>query len=273
MNKIFLLLFFSFLFGYKNLASAQDTLQQYSYMIVGIDNPRLSKNGDLNFNTPTGTCFFIRIKNRLLLVSAKHVLTPWEPNVGTKSPIFPDTLYIRFENEKSHSFEFEPIDVTKIKDTISGGNAYNDPDVFVIEYTNPSNRKLNSIEKFFAPISEDDISIACMVGYPSHEKSFQTLLFRKAVSMNAEILNSINKPNTINDNVHKKTILDTLNYIIKPINGTPEPGFSGSPVFIKSKSSNSWLFGGIVSQGVLEDNFLMIVKPQIVAQKIIEYLH
>src|SRR5688572_22722007 len=116
----------------KGLNSQQahpvDSLQKFSYFIFGAEGGYFNRPDGTIAHFVSGTCFFVKDSNRTFLVSAKHVLTPFNPVDSTLNPHFPNTLYVKMKSAKTDNDTLWSINVKEIKDTVSGSFDYKDPD-------------------------------------------------------------------------------------------------------------------------------------------------
>ncbi|MDB5122931.1 MAG: hypothetical protein JWP94_1060 [Mucilaginibacter sp.] len=68
-----------------------DSLYKYSYFIYG--------NASIT-SIEKGTCYFIKIKRKIYLVTALHVLTGWNCFKHYKAPVYPDTMSLDYITKK-----------------------------------------------------------------------------------------------------------------------------------------------------------------------------
>jgi len=233
------------------------SLQKYSYKIFGFYNERDSA-GLIAFDNIQGTCFFFKKDNKTFLVSAKHTLTPWNNEKLLKNP-FPDTLKLRLFDSSGQPI-FYPIDVRKIKDTVTGGYFYNDPDIFLFEFKEAEKFRVNSIENFL--ISDNDsIGEVISFGFPSIKLvpgNVDSLIFQKATLTQGMIISQKEIGNPFSNLMYLIQRKDTLDKI----------GCSGSPVFCRKDSSDTWSFGGIFVRSSPQVPLSLILKSKFLFEQL-----
>jgi hypothetical protein len=210
-------------------------LQKYSYLIFGTYNVKHFRD-NISFDLVQGTCFFIRLNGVVYLISAKHVLTPWDPDRNIKRANYPDTLSVRLMDVEG-TYNYVPIDIKAIKDTITGDSYFNDPDVFVIRFDDTAGYVINSIEKFIRPFKYDYGDKLAMWGYPLKYHTITHDNFTLFKIQNSSLTTGTFHASSIN--------LSKINYLMKRDDPRQKFGCSGSPVFLKSNEQPDWVFGGV----------------------------
>jgi hypothetical protein len=148
-NKSFTLLIFLLAIEYYSFSQQSDdyfdSLKKYSYYISGfVMKPN-------RVSIVTGTGFFIRNREVLFLVTAKHVLSGCNDSL-LKDKDSPDTMIIWLKNDNMVSFKFIPINVSVIKDTSSCLPFFKSPDIIVLQVSDTNLIKnAHSVEKYIYP--------------------------------------------------------------------------------------------------------------------------
>lgn len=244
-------------FGQK---SDYQSFHKYSYKIFGFFNVRDSA-GFKVFESVQSTCFFFKKNNKTFLVSAKHSLTPWDNEKLLKNP-FPDTLKLRLFDSLGLPI-FYNIDIRKIKDTVSGGNVYEDPDLFLIEFRDAEKYPVNSIEHFLVS-DNDSIGEVISFGFPSIKlvpgNMLEVLFYQKAVLTQGNII------------FQKDTVFpySNLMYLIQRKDTFDKIGCSGSPVFYRKDTLDAWRFGGIFVRSNQQFSHSLILKPKFLLNQLNE---
>jgi hypothetical protein len=235
------------------------SLQKYSYLIFGFYD--VNKIGDsVDFKMTGGTGFFIRKNGKIYLISAKHVLTPCNPDSLEKVIHFPDSLRIRMI-DSAGTYSFIPIDIRKIKDTVTCDYHSDDPDVFCMEFKDTSGYIINSIENLIEPIvPENDSCKIYLYGFPS--------LYTKVTQ--ETILPFKTQQSTFSSGYYYANSLDSrkVNFMMKGTDILPRKGCSGSPVFLKFKNKSNYVFGGVLTRADTISALSIIVKSKFVIEKI-----
>ena len=210
-------------------------LQKYSYLIFGTYNVKYFGD-NVSFDIVQGTCFFIRLNGAVYLISAKHVLTPWDPDKNMKRTNYPDTLRVRIMDVEGN-YNYVPINISVIRDTISGNSYFNDPDVFVIRFDDTAGCIINSIEKFIRPFKYESGDKLAMWGYPLKYHTITRENFTPFKVQNSSLTTGVFYGNSINSS--------QINYLMKRDDPRQKFGCSGSPVFLKANEQSDWIFGGV----------------------------
>lgn len=221
-----------------------DSLKKYSYELIGF---KILPNGTQPEN---GTCFFIRKKERLFLVTAKHVISGCKN--GAVSPNHPDTMYVIIKDTKTEKDNWILLDLIAInKGGITCLSASEEPDVQVIEIDTKkfsSDVVINSVEDFIKerPDSAGDVEIH---GFPSksHKKN-GSFFIPPPTSLYLSISDIIIADRATFTETGK---VDSLNYriIFKTLPSNTEYfGYSGSPVFFTDLKTGEKILQGIFAQ-------------------------
>jgi hypothetical protein len=258
---------FIVLFGCRAIPQTNydvNELKQYSYLVLGLNNVRDS-SGFMRFDDYPATCFFVRQNGKLFIVSAKHVFTSWDYD-SNKRRIYPDTLSVRLYNPEGIVFQFIKFSIKQFNDSITG-QANNDPDVFPIEFNDTGFFQINSIEKFIKPIQKNLIDSIYTFGYPANISLHGGENLKKFMNQSASLTYGVlsqdfDLPLTFN------RAIEYTQYGFGRNNSDTKKGCSGSPVFIKLKGTNEFIFGGIFSRASNTPPLGFAVKPEYLAQKI-----
>ncbi len=181
---------------------------------------------------------FLRKDNKVCLVTAKHVLSGCE-NDSTKSNTFPDKHYV-FLGSYAHSLILN----TKIlKTKLPCGR----DDILVIPVLDTTLFPfINSVENFITqPLKYfKDIYI---YGYPM--KSYTSDMFKSLPD--AAFMNIHDSPYHFTKILLNNNSIDTLSSAVSWLyNSVPSNlmhGYSGSPIFLQSKSNEMWRLIGLLS--------------------------
>jgi len=246
-----------------------DSLQKFSYFIFGIYPGYY--NG-VYWHVPryfNGTGFFLRTGKRIFLVSAKHVLTPWNPVDSTMDDKYPDSIYIRVKSKATQSLALWPINTKYIKAAVKEDIYYKDPDVFVYEVDNKEAQEfeINSLETYMIPnLSDSDLlnHHGYGFGYPSIPYSyFQSFVSNPPHLFECEIENKILGDLDVGNGKY-----DSFDYQAYLYSGIILPGISGSPVFYRAREGDRWLLGGVLSSGQPKIRKIKFIHPNMIIQQL-----
>ena len=264
-----LLAFISILIIFSDCVAQDDfcNLSKYSYLVVGFYDIKIVDDYQ-SFKATQGTCFFVRKNNKLFLISAKHLLTSWNPETSTKNMLYPDKLNLRLF-DTNDKVQFYVLDIKDINKAIEGAYTYNDPDVFIIEFEDDPKYKINSIEKFI----DDEISITQesnirLYGYPTTFDFFGEEQMKALPSLEPTLVEGkpLSKDSPYRDIRIRQ--LENLNYAIQRTDTLPRAGCSGAPVFVETKKG--WGFGGIFINSSPEVPISLILRNEFILPKIDE---
>jgi hypothetical protein len=231
---------------------------------VNIFQAGLRSDGMIHFLDKSGTGFFIRAKGKLFLVSAKHVLTPWNCDSVRAIYPFPDTARIRLYT-KDGDWNYVLVDLKKIKDTITGSNCIDDPDIFVMPFPDIPGFAINSIEAFIKPFENiPDSATIVYCGFPHEHITPES--FRRVINSKPSMSTGFTLYPFANPYLHNNRI-DTINVFMQRFDTLSVPGYSGSPVFLKN-ARGEWIFCGVTSHGSSTYPFTVFVRSKFVMEKI-----
>lgn len=213
-----------------------EDLKKFSYLLVGL----VTFNGE-DYPQPLGTCFFIKIKKVLFLITAKHNFTG--RNTFNKAPTGADydTLAIRIYNSQTKENNFFSIPIAEIKAQIPIQFFYENPDYIGIPAEIlQENKDVHSIEPFFREnVQNDKIIQVVSHGFP----------FEDPAQFNVQSESS-QYSGKIADETYKdphEPINDDIYYLVSP---KTYQGMSGAPVFLRCKSKKDkteyFRFGGVL---------------------------
>jgi hypothetical protein len=234
-----------------------DSLKKYSYYVFGNQPTPDGKS----MQTVEGGCFFVKADSGIFLVSAKHLFTSWSTADAEKPVLYPDTLFVRLTAADGNGFVDFPIDIRKIKAQVQGSFYYNEADIFVLPFPDTGRFTINAISLAeIEPVSADTKTSSIVYGFPK----------TNPYHLEGRVFSSPGENITYRDNKRNVDVNDKINYLIE-CEGVVQGGYSGAPVFLKKDGSETWYFGGIVSQGVPGDNYFFVVKPVFLLQAIESY--
>lgn len=227
-----------------NSQSNSDSLSKYSYSIMGF-----SSKG--NFGVPySGTAFFIRNGSSVFLITAKHVLSGCDDG-NRKMPFFPDVMNVMVLDRNDSSGGVINVNIEKIKDSIVCHESFLDSDFIALKIIVHDTilKKINSVENLIMPPFEEVEKIA-MFGFPLNSIRNPSVQFGFWMPSFFE-LNGVETiiSGAFTDTVSNRT--DSTNYYfynqVAKIDSSLK-GFSGSPVFVKDRSSDRWRITGLFAK-------------------------
>lgn len=240
-----------------------EELKKYTYYIVGFRHESSVKY----FRNGSG--YFIKDNNQLFFVTAQHVLNGCE-FVDTCKPIvktpYPDTMQIYLTTEGKFNGRKITIDIRKIKDTSVCASIPYTPDLIAYKIDDPipdTVYTINDFLPFTLPKKKSEIDI---YGFPYLANIDKEGYYMESPASHL----SFNKyefynyyPYKINACNVSKTIIDSMNYVVKTTNISYDSlrGYSGSPVFIRNRKNNKWAFIGTFVAKVEYDKYA-ITKPE-----------
>ena len=280
MNRIyhiFFVIFFCATQSYGQICNeGTDSLQKYSYLIFGFKFSGTKEGQYLKLDPVQGTCFFIRSNERLFLVSAKHVFSPWRYKLANTRKLgsMPDTLLIKVLDTSNRIITI-PLNIQGLnKDTTTGLSLAQDPDAVVFEIKNKAHYKLNSIEGLIQDPQDYILSDVVLYGYPL-TVDIRPLDPDKYLAQESFIIEG----NSITDFYspvkfrNDGKILESFDYFtFQRDNNKIKGGPSGSPVFLRDYNSGRWLFGGVYSSASGANNTAIVVKWTVVQNQVNTYL-
>lgn len=204
--------------------------------------------------TTSGTGFFYKSKNKLVFITAKHIIVGCDESYKKrKDPI--DTLYVSGDGLKS-----ELVDIRKFINSIPCIEFMKNPDVIKL---NIGNNNVRTVNLFNDSIS-NPIDSVFILGFPILDKKVQ----RSVIILN-------NKDNEIFNGMNVKGQLDTMNYWISckwltKANASGLRGFSGAPVFVRTRKTGIWSLMGILvgTYGNDAGSYLLVCKMKTIFEEL-----
>lgn len=215
-------------------------LQKYSYLLIGVTGINTTINTTTGY--PLGTCFFIRNKGTLYLVTAKHCVDGYNTfNLKSTGANF-DTIGLRYYIPKKKKYIISNLIITPFKKYLRNDYFFNSPDLVVFSFRDSTVEPfINSIESNFIDDEKEHqiIDRSIVFGYGIKDISKFTIT---------------TKPVLYEGYFPEKTVLDPYYPINDNIYYTMQPksipGVSGSPVFIEYHTLHNKKkridFGGLV---------------------------
>jgi V8-like Glu-specific endopeptidase len=201
-------------FGQNN----SDSLNKYSYAIIGLDKTQ----------TLLGSGFFIKNNNSLYFITAKHCFV----NCDSIGFINSDMIMVinRFNPDKSFAINTKPI---KLKYPCHG--TYFDSDYVAIPINIQMSKYVNSVENFVLPPFKK-IDSASVFGFPgfsySKVENGQVFIIPTKMKLPPKIHGFYIKTDKKN-RVDSASCFFEVDSFLNDLDSLG--GFSGSPIFIKSK--------------------------------------
>ncbi len=247
-----------------NCQTGKDTLAKYSYFINGFKKSEI-------LHPVSGTGFFVRDKNKLLFVTANHVISGWNSN-GTKDVNFPDEMTI-WLNKEDGTIDYSKqiaINIKNVKATAPYPKSPIVPDVLAYEVNLPPEYQIYSIEKFFPASYPKDPEAIVIFGYPgtAHFVDGAYIISNSRYMVFTECPIYVDYPYLDDNSIHRK---DSIDYVLEPHENSMKvdtlKGYSGSIVFISDKKTKKWSVMGQFTQH-LNDKFLLFIKPEFIMEAI-----
>ena len=221
--------------------STVESLQRYSYHMMGYNDSALQFKG---------TGFFVRYNNKIFFVTAKHTVVPYNTDC---IPFRKPDIWTIFLPDGGLLNPLE-INVNVIKDTVKCPYP---ADVIAIEINNPKNYKIHYME--FSSPSE----LPKTLGEISID-GFQGL-------NNITVLNNITHFYSTLSIINQ---VDSFNYIVTPtgISITDSlRGLSGAPTFLQDSTTKKWAFLGTLVKIDTAKKELYLVRAEAIFNEIKRY--
>ncbi len=236
-----------------NKCISQDSLQKYSYQLLGL----VIKDKDI-VQPYGGSGFFIRASKRLFFITAKHVVSGCLDS-NTKIDSFPTVMQITIKTN-SHFEGVINLPIKEITKSIKCDSINKAPDFQIFEVK--ENKNVQSIESLIIPPFEN-VSQLIICGYPSNlVKSYN-------LHPNTSIIKIDIDNNDISIPIYDGIAQD-YNFSIKTKYEDWLWGYSGSPVFIKDKNTNSYRIMGLLAAAAGE--YLIVCNIGVVLKEIKELI-
>lgn len=239
-----------------------DTLQKYSYLIIGAKDFPSGRN--TWFENATG--YFIRKGTNLYFATNYHVVTQIDPiNKVPVGYLSVDTFYIRINSRITHKSFLCMIDVRSVQKSFHWRRADSLADLFICKINLPKESEVYSIEKLIREktASLRDSDKIYVYGYPRTVKfpSSSSIWFGYNSVLASQLILNYNK-NRVNlngsfGNVDKTDFQADAIPISNP--KMNRQGFSGSPAF--SKVGNNFMFVGTIFASNPDGSSALFVKP------------
>lgn len=225
----FILLFYSSIACSQTNVITGDSLIEYSYTIASF-NPSTAAS---NF----GTCFFLKNKDKLFLITAQHNIYKCDSATSTlQSPYQFSAIYLLKSNELL-TVKFPQ----KIPVECKGMDK--DTDLLVIPVDTSWCRKIKSVNDFLLPPFQQLGD--CIIYGQGMKSTTDYAGFEKPHRFH--IPTDSFKVYT-NAPTEDTTHIDTVKYFIQsfgPIITSAMKGFSGSPVFLQDRETKLWRLAGV----------------------------
>lgn len=236
----------------------QDSLAKYSYSIVGFTLP---KGGAF------GSGFFIKNKNSLYLVTAKHVLTGCG-NYGVELDNMPKSMNVFIKGPPLQAFN---INTEIIKKDIPCKESFYDSDFIVTIISNQFSNYVNSVEKLISPPYKN-VKQVSIFGYPEYiyGKGNDKYYFINPISMNLhkKIYGFYVKEDSLK-NINNASCFFEVDKFMEDYDSLG--GFSGSPIFVQDDTSKKWRILGVFTGSGINYNgntAIWFVPIEIIMNKI-----
>lgn len=254
------LFIFLLMFNFTNSQITNDTtetLKKYSYLVYGQKNNKIHN----------GSGFFIKHKEIIYFVTARHVITGCRGD-GNKIKFQPDIMNI-LDKDKESTY---PINVIEIFEKCTCYPQNEELDVEIIRINSPWDLGLNTINAFIG-VSMFDYDYFATWGFP-----FYNMVENNEYDiMKNPVLTSGKTPDFFMSRpfVDKtKTKEDNFNYLLNLKNitfNTNLEGASGSPVFLKNTNTNKWQIIGALIGAPNENStekYFIIARIEAILKKI-----
>lgn len=243
-----------------SIGQPTDYLKKYSYYI-GAEAITAINDGVVTVSSFNGTGFFIRKKDELYLVTARHIAVPCKN--GKINFLIKMFVYLHDNNGLPTEKIFINIEqFLNLRCTVQN----KDTDAIVIKVSNPLS--VYSVEDFILDIPKKYKEVEIW-GYPKNNKDTSaeqrtisnTLLTRSKYSFVSILDTNTNKVDLVNSFLVSKVV----------IFDSSRTGYSGSPVFIKNTKTKKWVLVGLnwghgdFGKG---ENYLEMVRQNIISEMI-----
>lgn len=272
MNYMKTALIFTFLFIISTRTMSQidslhvyDSLAKYSYLIVaGKFIPRFigdTPNETNTFYRGNATGFFIRLKEKLFLVTAYHVVTPCDVyhNVIVHNDI--NCLAVTYHDTLNHLRQ----QILDISNRVNMPPIFflNTPDIAIVDAAHVfDDAKINSIENLIfdtTRYTKENIIKYIIFGF-SGNKMDELIVTKHTVDTPPFLYEGYTADSSHYEKLYKYLNIDSMYYTLQPLG---IPGMSGAPVFreVKYKKRKKRIeFAGMQSGKNDDFNCAYIVK-------------
>jgi hypothetical protein len=242
-----------------------DSLKKYSYVLSGF-----APSGQIEVGHQ-GTGFFVKKANKVLLVTANHVLSGCR-NFFEEPRGYPEKMNVYLNDATGHfTFKRLPIYIQNLRDTGICPMSEEQRDIGIYQVPDSFRNRIFSFENIIKPDSGLIKGTVVIFGFPMKKNGEDGGFVLKESS-----LIKIEKYNILYNHFFKdkngKTRYDDCNYIISTKDIKIDlslGGYSGSPVF--EKVYNKLLFIGMLTACNIENNYLIIMKSQYIFDKLKAY--
>lgn len=266
---IYLILIFGCFSAQQNKKSnnKEDALKKYSYYI-GFEIVKFYSGGSATVTTGNGTGFFIRDKEELYLVTARHNVVPCE----NYEKLFLKNIFVWLQDKSGSPTERILIEPMQFFD-LQCIQQKNDTDAIVIKVS--KSLTVYSIESFISKIPTEYEEVKIW-GYPENKNDTSNRPDYTLIS------NTYLPPNRYSFEIICDTTtnkIDSVNFFLVSKTATIDNsrhGYSGSPVFIKNKKTKKWVFIGLNwGHGDFGggDKYLALVRSSLILSKINQESH
>jgi len=219
-------------------------MNQFSYHLVGF---RWDQNQVQN-----ATCFFVRMNERLFLVTTYHGVTGWNGLQKVLDANYHDELDIILTAKATGMPAPVTLDLKPLKANLKKIDVSSTPDLAILEVDPalPDTYNIHSIE---AHIGRNAIT----------NETMQIHGYRSVYPAGSN-LRSVVEDITLSAEVEFISYMG-INYEVQTFNGTATPGFSGAPVFAWSDELGIVQFNGMCIAGEPGNKMqpkLLILQPQ-----------
>ena len=184
MKRHLILLILGFTFSINGISQKIDSsFKDYTYLFVS------EKIGSEYIK---GSCFFIKFKRDLFLITAAHVNKPWNPLLRRMYYDIPDTFYIRAFNKRLNKMQWLFFDNRAAKKDTSKYSIYENPDLFISKIKISKDFEIQTINKWFDykhSLLLSEITCGFNFGYSTSQPlTYEEMLFDKPNLLTGKIL-------------------------------------------------------------------------------------
>lgn len=249
MRKFLVLIFLcTSLITYGQTVREQD-LTKYCYLLVMLRNDSASG---------FASGFFFRQNSKLLFVTAKHNVSPYDFTTGEPEPAKQgnNAIVVRVTDslEKTVFKKIELEEYLKGHDT---RNITAQPDLEIFDVSGIVTSNVNSVEKFVNQKWNP------RTGGSTFHFGYDPTDMTKSFVDSGE-------PKQVDGRVMKDSRKNGINkkfyYVIEP---AARPGNSGAPLFAKDTKTGQIFFAGVIVAGNAEMNLSKVVRPAVVMRSIL----